>query len=252
MRIIGSFEKGLNVLEYIASIGGKARTNEVAKACDIPPSNTVLFLNTLIQKGYLIKNSQDGRYYLSNRLAQVAETVSISLYDDLKNIAANVIEELQSKIDENILIAVLNHDMMEFILRRQSTKQIQIVNNIHQFYPPHSTAAGKAILAFLSKNELTDYLKAAEFESYTDKTLTTASAVRQELKQVKKDYYAINHGEYEADIMAVAAPIFLKKKIIASLTVQFPKFRYQDSELDTYVTTIKQHADNITTQLNNI
>jgi IclR family acetate operon transcriptional repressor len=252
MRIIGSFEKGLNVLEYIASIGGKARTGEVAKACDIPPSNTILFLNTLIQKGYLIKNSQDGRYYLSNRLTQVAEKISISLYDDLKNIAANVIEELRSEIDENILIAVLNHGMLEFILRLQSKKQIQIVNNIHQFYPPHSTAAGKAILAFLNKDDLTDYLKNAKFESYTNKTLTTASAIKKELKQVKADHYAINHGEYEADIMAVAAPIFLHKKIIASLTVQFPKFRYQDNELDTYVTTIKQYADKITTQLNNI
>jgi DNA-binding IclR family transcriptional regulator len=190
----------------------------------------------------------DGRYYAAEKLVHIASQIDTP-YKRLELLAADEMRKLHDQYDENVLLAVLNSYRLQFISTLQSTRNIQILNNDDRSFVPHVTAAGKAILAYLPEKLLDAYYANAVFRKYTDKTTTDLKAIAEELAEVKQKGYAINRGEYEAEIMAVAAPIFHGEAIEGSLIVQFPTFRYRESELDAQGRTIMAAAKRVSKRL---
>lgn len=231
MRTITSLTKGIRILELLAESHQGAKLSEISKIVSMPSSNLSLFLNTLIEAGYVIKNPTDNKYYVSNKIVEIANIIRPNRYMRLLSVSKPEIEKIHAHFDENVILAVINNFQLYLISRLQSTKSIQIVHNDGPFIP-HVTAGGKAILAYLSESQLSDYFKKTEWKSFTPQSITKKETVTKQLKDVREKGYAVNRGEYEEEIMAIAAPIFENKEVIAALVVQFPAFRYSEQDLD--------------------
>jgi DNA-binding IclR family transcriptional regulator len=249
MRLNNSLVKGLAILEYVATSSQGAKVSDIAKKFSLPTSNLTLFLKSLTETGYIIKNLIDGRYYISDKIDRIAKKIKTSRYIQLEGVAKKEMEKLHNKYDENILLAVLNNYRLQFIVTLQSSKNVQILNNDNRSFIPHVTAGGKAILAYLSDELLTKYFENVELVRFTPKTLTKKRDILQELKMVRKNGYAINLGEYEDVVMAVAAPVFQNETVIASVVVQFPTFRYKEKELSKHAGDIIETANRIGLQI---
>ena len=230
MRTITSLSKGIKILEFLAESHEGVKLSEISKVVSMPSSNLSLFLNTLIESGYAIKNPKDNRYYVSNRLVEIANLIRPNRYMRLLSVSKTPIEKIHTIFDENVILGVVNNYKLYLISRLQSTKSIQIVLNDGPFIP-HATAGGKVILAFLSDSRLKEYFKKTEWKSFTSQSLTEKELVLKQLEEIRENGYAINRVEYEEEIMAIAAPIFENKEVIAALIVQFPTFRYREEEL---------------------
>jgi len=230
MRTITSLSKGIKILEFLAKSHEGVKLSEISKVVSMPSSNLSLFLNTLIESGYAIKNPKDNKYYVSNRLVEIANLIRPNRYMRLLSLSKPAIESIHAIFDENVILGVINNYQLYLISRLQSTKSIQIVHNDGPFIP-HVTAGGKIILAFLSESQLKEYFKKTEWKSFTSQSMTKKGLVLKQLEEIRKNGYAINRGEYEEEIMAIAAPIFENKEAIAALIVQFPTFRYREEEL---------------------
>ena len=230
MRTITSLSTGIKILEFLAESHEGVKLSEISKVVSMPSSNLSLFLNTLIESGYAIKNPKDNRYYVSNRLVEIANLIRPNRYMRLLSVSKTPIEKIHTIFDENVILGVVNNYKLYLISRLQSTKSIQIVLNDGPFIP-HVTAGGKVILAFLSDSQLKEYFKKTEWKSFTSRSMTVKELVLTQLEEIRENGYAINRGEYEEEIMAIAAPIFENKEVIAALIVQFPTFRYREEEL---------------------
>lgn len=248
-RQISSLVKGIRVLEAIVATGNGIKVSEIARSFDMPASNLSLFLNSLVDTGYVIRNPMDGKYYASEKIVHLAAAID-TRYKRLEICAHEVMQRLYACHDENVLLAVLNHDRLQFISTLQSSRNIQILNNDNRSFIPHVTAAGKAILAFLPANLLETYLGRIQLERFTSKTVTDLTVIRRELETVRSRGYAINRGEFEAEVMAVAAPVFLRSSIEGSLGVQFPTFRHTEQDLEAYAGPIVDAARRISVLLN--
>lgn len=231
MRLISSLAKGIEILEYIGDCVNGAKVSEIAKAFDMPSSNVSLFLNTLVHKRYIIKSELDGKYYISEILALLAQKVSTGGYTDLIIAAQNEMVSLNDEYDENISLAVLNNLKVHFIHVVQSAKRVHVRPLDTELISPHVSAGGKAILAHLPEQIIERYFNIASFDKLTDKSMTTERQVRNELDFVRKNGYAINRGERDIDIMAIAAPIIVGDTVRASLVLELPIYRHDESEL---------------------
>ena len=249
MRQNSSLIKGLKILEYVATSPSGLKLSDIARTVELPTSNLTLFLNSLVETGYIIKNLVDGRYYISDRIDRMAKKITTSRYIQLESVARGEMAQLHKKFDENILLAVLNNYRLQFIITLQSSRNVQILNNDDKTFIPHVTAAGKAILAHLSDDLLDSYLAAVELQRFTSKTITKASDIRNELATVRERGYAINRGEFEEMVMAVAAPIIQNNEVLASVVVQFPAFRYQEEELPSFAKDVIVSAKSIERKL---
>lgn len=248
-RQISSLVKGIRILEAIVAAGNGIKVSEIARSFDMPASNLSLFLNSLVDTGYVIRNPVDGKYYASEKIVHIAAAID-TRYKRLEICAQDAMRRLHGGHDENVLVAVLNHNRLQFISTVQSSRNIQILNNDNRSFIPHVTAAGKAILAFLPHNLLEAYLARIQLERFTSKTVTDLAVIRRELDTVRSRGYAINRGEYEAEVMAVAAPIFVGASIEGSLVVQFPTFRHAERDLEGHAGPIVDAASRISRLLN--
>lgn len=249
MRQNSSLIKGLKILEYVAASPSGLKLSDIARTVELPTSNLTLFLNSLVETGYIIKSLVDGRYYISDRIDRMAKKITTSRYIQLESVARGEMAQLHKKFDENILLAVLNNYRLQFIITLQSSRNVQILNNDDKSFIPHVTAAGKTILAHLAKGLLESYFAAVELLRFTPKTITRPSAIRKELAEVREKGYAINRGEFEEMVMAVAAPIIQNNEVLASVVVQFPAFRYQEEELPSFAKDVIVSAKSIERKL---
>jgi IclR family KDG regulon transcriptional repressor len=248
MRVITSLVKGLQILEYLAE-KGNCRISEVSKYLDVPTSNMTLFLNSLVQSGYIFKNSVDGKYYLTDKLSVLAELPVSRLYHYICEAARKEMDRLFDLYQENVLLAVLTGYKSHYISEIQSSQNIQIVNRQDKNYPPHVTANGKVILAFQGQEYIDDYLKRLKPEKYTERSITDKDEIRKELEEIKERGYSLNKGEYEENIMAVAAPVRNGEKVVASLVIQLPTFRHREEDLENYALEVVRAAQNISLDL---
>jgi DNA-binding IclR family transcriptional regulator len=90
----------------------------------------------------------------------------------------------------------------------------------------HSTAVGKAMLAFMSQKEVENIIEEHGLPVCTPNTITDKEALLRELERVRQQGYAVDDIENEDGIRCVGAPIFDHQgKPVAALSVSGPAFR---------------------------
>lgn len=245
MRTIEAFAKGLRVLEY-AFRHGEFRIGKMAASVKIPSSNAILFLNTLMEAGFVRRGEVPGHYRVTAKLLTLFDKAGPTLHDSLRSAAENSMCKLHDVLNENVLLAVMDGDFTtHYIARLVADHAVQVQPNTDEHYPMHLTAHGKAILAFLPE-ELVERHIAGSDSSVPKAQL---KLLREELLACRIAGYAVNRGEYEVNIMAIAAPVLLSQRAVASIVVQLPKFRHDESELERYGKVVATAAEAATNEL---
>jgi DNA-binding IclR family transcriptional regulator len=80
----------------------------------------------------------------------------------------------------------------------------------------HCTASGKVLLAY--RDGWRASLLAAGLEAFTDRTVTDPQKLAAELEQVRADGHAIEDGEYQVGVRAVAAPVTFGGEVVAAVS----------------------------------
>jgi DNA-binding IclR family transcriptional regulator len=89
----------------------------------------------------------------------------------------------------------------------------------------HCSASGKVFLAFLPDAER-DRLLSQPLKAHTANTVISASELRRQLAEVQKRGYAVDNGELEVQVRAIAAPIRNRDgEIIAAMSMPCPTSR---------------------------
>jgi IclR family acetate operon transcriptional repressor len=242
MRTIEAFAKGLRVLEY-ALKHGEFRIGEMASAVNIPSSNATLFLNTLMEAGYVRRGEVAGLYRVTERLLSLFDKAGPTLYDSLRKSAENAMRRLQGTLNENVLLAVMDGDFTtHYIAQLVADHVVQVRPSADEHFPIHLTAHGKAILAFQPEDLIEKHIEVHLKGASPPVSKGRLNLLREELHVCREAGYAVNRGEYEEHTMAIAAPVLFASRAIASIVVQLPKFRHEESELERYGKVVAEAA----------
>jgi len=92
--------------------------------------------------------------------------------------------------------------------------------------PLHCTGVGKACLAGLSKDFVTEYWQTAETTPYTDKTITDVKSLKKEVRAIRRQGYAVDNEEMEIGIRCVASAIRQHRSgVVAAVSISGPSSR---------------------------
>jgi IclR family acetate operon transcriptional repressor len=110
---------------------------------------------------------------------------------------------------------------------------------------------GKVLLAHELPEVVRQYFMRRKFVRYTEDTITSLEALVSELSSIKSRGYALDHGEHEAQVRCVAAPIFdMRGKVIAGLSISGPVDRMEPIERNqAVISNATQTARNISIML---
>jgi DNA-binding IclR family transcriptional regulator len=81
--------------------------------------------------------------------------------------------------------------------------------------PAYCTAIGKAVLAFLNRDLLQQYLDDNKLERMTSNTITDRKKLLKEMEEIRKSGFSVGREEFTFGRAGIGAPVFNKSGTIA-------------------------------------
>lgn len=144
--------------------------------------------------------------------------------DGLVDIASKTLRRIADETGETVNLAVPRAGMAVEVAQIDSTYLLGATNWIGANVPAHCSAQGKVLYAYGALNPPDEPL-----EPLTPQSITEPAALRRELRQVRRQGYAVSVEELEAGLAAVAAPLRTRDgTTIAAVGITGPVTRMAD------------------------
>lgn len=228
------------VLETLAHSASDLGTNEISRRTGINPSSVSRLLATLAGGGLVAHVPETERYRLGFRLLQLGNSVLDRL--DLRDVARPHLSALVEATGETATLSVAREGESITIDFVQSAFTVQSVAQLGRPSIPHATAVGKVLLAL--GGELPD----GPLTSYTERTITDARELAEEIARVARRGWAEAIGEREIDLNAIAAPVLGGGgDLVAIVGLQGPAGRFDRAAMRAAVEPLLEAATRIST-----
>jgi len=225
-----SLERGLRILETVASSGGTASLAETVRRTGLHRSTAHHLMQTLVGFGYLHQDSQTRRYELTAKLFRL--TARTWTPEQIGQIAKPMAAELATRTGEGTSVAAYCDGGVAIVTTCDSGNPFRVVQDLGASRPIHATAVGKAVVAFLPPAERAALTAGLRFERYTARTIVTRQQFEAELRRIRNAGYAIDDEEHYEGIRCIAAPVFAYTgTAVASLCIVGPKVRMTRQKL---------------------
>jgi len=202
---IGSLEKGLNILEAIIE-HGELTVTSAASLLDINRASAHRFITTLRDLGYVRKN-QHNNYEATFKLLELGMKQADKF--EVRRMAKPYMRELAAAFDETVNLGVLDRDKIVYLDKVESKELLRMDTGIGTSCQAHTSALGKAILAFLPEPEMESYVERMQpTPAYTTTTITSSDALLKTVTKVRKKGYAVDNEELAEGLYCVGAPVF--------------------------------------------
>ncbi|UOO96811.1 IclR family transcriptional regulator (plasmid) [Halococcus dombrowskii] len=191
-----------DILEALES-AKEARLTEIADQVRTTKSTVHNHLNTLRERGYVVKQGQ--KYSLSYRFLKMGEQ---SRYrTPLYEFARPVADELSH--EENLLvnICVEENGKSVHLYRTKENSELRFSTQAGEATYMHCVSVGKAILSQLPRERVNNIVSHYGLPSRTKNTITNKNALREELDSVEDAGVAFDNEEYAEGLCCVASPI---------------------------------------------
>lgn len=246
----GTVGKALEVLDQVASFGRPVRFSELLDSSPFPKATLYRFVQTLTNQRMLAFDPERGTYAPGVRLVRLAHAAWQSA--SLAPIARAHIDVLSADVGETVHLAQLDHAQVIYVDKRNADDPVQMYSQAGKVGPAYCTGVGKAMLAYLPDDELAEVLDQQSFHEFTSTTLTSATRLRAELRDIRANGYGFDREEHEPGIICVAIPILTDtKRVLGALSVTSTTTRTNLAGLESLVPRIKSTADAISKEASN-
>ena len=199
-----AMDKVLRILEAVAATPYSRAFGEIAAEARVGRPSAHRLLSMLAGSGYVTAEG-GGRYATGPRLRALAATVSAVPDDDE---IGDLLRALQEQVGGNTVhLSLRAGDRAVYIAKVNASQPYQMASRVGMRIPMHCTAAGKCILAGLSRQEVTDVVATAGLPGRTAATITDRRRLDRELTAVRARGYAVDDEENEETIRCIAVPL---------------------------------------------
>jgi len=223
--------------------------SELTKKLNISKSTIFRILLNLEDEGFVSRKQHTNKYYIGKKIFELSQ--NITQESDIRKIALPFMRELSYLVDESVSLHVIYDEYSACIEKIESTQRVTYKIELGRPIPLFAGAAGKAILAFLSKEKIKYIINHTNFTKFAKNTISNPAKLLKELEKIRKEGYATSFEELVCDGASVATAIFDKnKKVIASLNIATIVSRLKEKEKITFhASLLKEFSKKISSRL---
>lgn len=196
--------RSLDLFETFRQAGKPLSLSEIARLTDIPVSTCHGVVRSLQQRGFLY-NLSSKELYPTRKLWELAR--EIDSHDPVAARLAPALTALRDATSETVILGTRHGDAVMYLLVIESEQSIRYSSRAGEIKPLHSSSIGKTMLGSLDETALNDWLAAHPLPRITDRTITAARRLKNDLDASRARGYYVTRGENVADVMALAAPV---------------------------------------------
>lgn len=241
-------DRALGILEILWKEGPDLTQSQLCERVGLHKTTVHRLLAVLENHRLVERTKQNGKYRLGLRLFEMGSKVGAEI--DLRERGRPHLKKLSYDTGETAHLCILDEGEVLYLEKVEAQRTVRVPSTIGRRYPAHCGAAGKALLAFLSPDELDGIVKKRGLKSYTSKTLTSTKLLKQELRVVRDRGYAVDNEEFEEGLRCIGAPLRDHTgEVIAAISIAGPAFRISDERFPEIVQFVVDAAVELSREL---
>lgn len=243
--MLNSAANALRALECLVE-RGDVGVSEVSRHLDVTVGTGHRILVTLVEMGFAEQNPDTRRYRPSAKVLTLAQQMRGRV--NVRDRVHLHLVELVQVVRESAHLAVLDEGLVLYIDKVASDQPFGIEFRVGSRLPAHSTALGKALVAFDDDIDLDMIVKSGAAADQVGRPIDR-SRLEKSLRSVRSDGVAEDRGELMSDVRCVAAPIRGRHgHVVAAIDISAPRSRF-DSARKQLRAEVQQSAERITEEL---
>lgn len=217
--LVPAVQQGAEILICLAkSPTFKMRLTDICQQVGIHKSKGYSILNTLKNFGFVEKDPQTKTYSLGPALVFLSGRVLDNIYNQEK--VAPFLESLAKETQSTAFLGLRVDNNVFVMAKHEAYSGVNISIRLGYKFPLTYRSHGKAILAFLPKEEREQLLASEKLSFYDDTSSVTIEQLREELGRCRQLGYAQDLGDIHPRYNSVAAPVFGHNgKVVAAMVV---------------------------------
>lgn len=239
---IKSVENAFNIVETLQKFE-RCGVSELADYHDIPKSTAHIYLKTLQELGYVLK--EDGKYRLSLRFLELGGNVrhSRSIY----SVARAEIDSVARTTGEVGTIGYEENGMRVLVYRSEPGEGVSDNAPTGEFTRMHWTAVGKALLSHHSSDEIRNIADRLGLPAATENTITDIDALIKETNTIRSQGYSVEDEERVNGVKSIAIPITddQNKAGNSAISIAGPKHRFSGERIEEELLPELQNTANV-------
>jgi len=220
-------EKTLALVEALMD-HGPCGVTELTGEVEMGKSAVHNHLTTLQKHGYVLQTG-DG-YRLGLKFLEVGGSTRKSM--EFYQVAEPEVKSLADETGELANLLVEEQGMGVYLMRSKGEAAVDLDTYAGLRTHLHTTALGKAILAFLPESRVEEIIERRGLEQKTPQRVGSREEVFDALEEVRDRGYAIDDGERLEGLRCIAAPVKdSSDEVLGSISVSAPASRVSDDDL---------------------
>lgn len=226
-NLVQTIERVSQILDILGQSPQGISIRELSTKINLPKGTIHRLLSSLLHFGYVRQDPKTRNYFLGFKLVELGNLLLGQL--DLRKEAEPFLRDLAKGTNETVHMVVMDRDEVVYIEKvefEQNPGGLRMASRIGLRNPIHSCAVGKVLLADFSDEALDHFLRGKNLLRRTENTMTDPVQLREHLKLVRKQGFAIDDEENERGIRCIAAPICNEVgRVVAAISISGPAFR---------------------------
>lgn len=200
--------RAMTVLETLVESDEELTLTALASKTEIPLATCASIVYTLEQRDYAERRVVGRSHFWRPTLRLYSLAARLMRKVDLSSIAPHEMRQVADRMGMPVHIGVLTGASLVYVAKAAMPGFIQFDTYPGKVSPFNLTALGKAIAAYLPDEELQPLLGELEQGRGPKARPATVEEFRAELDSVRKQGFAAEDQEEQADIACVAVPFF--------------------------------------------
>ena len=197
----------------------QASLTEVAEHINLAKSTTHSHLRTLLDQELIHKT--DAGYRLG--LKSLDYGGGVRDQTDIYRAAKPQLQKLYIETGHTIHLAVREYNDLVLLKRINPDETAGFGAHVGQRTHFHTSALGKAILAYLSEEAVDSILSKHGLPQVSENSIADKAKLEAELETVRENEYAVNDEEEHRNYMGIARPVLVNNDVSGAISIAGPK-----------------------------
>lgn len=226
-NLVQTIERASLILDMLGQSPQGMSIRDLSERIRLPKGTTHRLLSSLSYFDYVRQDSKTRNYFLGFKLVELGNLLLGQL--DLRKEAEPFLRDLAERTKETVHLVILDQNEIVYLDKLEldhTTSGLRMASRVGSRNPAHSCAVGKVLLAHLPEDALASMTEEKGLAKRTGNTITDFNQLKDHLKLVRKQGYAVDDEENEMGIRCVAAPVFDEAgRAVAAISISGPAFR---------------------------
>ena len=217
----GSIKKALIIIECVGKSPNPLKASQVSSITKLDRATAFRILTYLVSLGYIFKDNTSNLYSLGHKIFEFGD--KSDFLKTLTRLCFDHIKKLANDTQHITYLAVLEGPHIVYCDKVDPTGD-DAPRAFRMRMDAHSTALGKAILAFKTRDEIKEIYKSYSLHKHTKNTITSVEKLVVELNRVRKNGYSTNEAETFDYVYGIGSAILdVNRRPVAGISISGTK-----------------------------